>query len=81
MSRTPKKSQTTANMIKPSDIHLIRRLIKNQILDPASNPFCGSHKEYSDVLYLFRRAMEHGESNSALLIGPRGSGKTAVSFT
>lgn len=78
MSRTPKKMKTSAYVLKPSDIRFIRKVVKKQILDPACNPFRGSPKEFSDVLCLFRRAMEHGESNSALLIGPRGSGKSVL---
>ncbi|XP_034242754.1 origin recognition complex subunit 4 [Thrips palmi] len=78
MSRTPKKPKTTTNVIKPNEVLSIRKIVKSQILDPASNPFRGSPKEFSDVLYLFRRAIENGESNSALLIGPRGSGKSTL---
>ena len=33
-------------------------------------------KELDELLNVFRRLIYHGENNSALLIGPRGSGKT-----
>lgn len=80
MARTPKTAakSITNCALKADDITFIRKIVKEQILDPGCNPFRGSEKECADVLYLFRRAMEHGESNSALLIGPRGSGKSAV---
>lgn len=37
--------------------------------------FCFQHRH---LLELLRRTTVHGESNSALIIGPRGSGKTTV---
>lgn len=80
MSRTPKSSKPSdkGQALKPSDVCVIRKIVKDQILMPSANPFRGSPKEFADVLSLFRRAMEHGESNSALLIGPRGCGKTTL---
>jgi len=36
---------------------------------------CCQHRH---LLELLKRTTVHGESNSALIIGPRGSGKTAV---
>lgn len=33
-------------------------------------------KSLDELLNVFRRLIYHGENNSALLIGPRGSGKT-----
>ncbi|KAJ1527289.1 hypothetical protein ONE63_008809 [Megalurothrips usitatus] len=80
MSRTPKKlvKSIGSETLKPGETQLIRQIVKDQILVCASNPFRGSPREYADVLSLFRRAMEQGESNSALLIGPRGAGKSTL---
>ncbi|KAK3913323.1 Origin recognition complex subunit 4 [Frankliniella fusca] len=79
MSRTPKSSKSSdKGQLKPAEINVIRKIVKDQILVPDNNPFRGSQKEFSDVLSLFRRAMEQGESNSALLIGPRGTGKSRL---
>jgi predicted AAA+ superfamily ATPase len=35
-------------------------------------------KSEEELLNVFRRLIYHGENNSALLIGPRGSGKTTL---
>lgn len=80
MARTPKKySKVVENKsLQPEDVSVIRTVVKDNLLSPDSCPFRGCPQEYADVLSLFRRAMEHGESNSALLIGPRGSGKTRL---
>lgn len=37
-------------------------------------------KERMHILELLKRTVDMGESNSVLLIGPRGSGKTTVCF-
>ncbi|NXL84272.1 ORC4 protein, partial [Alectura lathami] len=38
----------------------------------------GIEHQYKHLLELLKRTTVHGESNSALIIGPRGSGKTAL---
>lgn len=59
----------------------ICRHIKRKI-NNLSNEFFGDcyKQERSEVLELIRRSVEAGESNSAILCGPPGCGKTAVSF-
>lgn len=37
-------------------------------------------KELNHIVNLFEKTIKAGESNSALLIGPRGCGKTTVIF-
>lgn len=59
---------------------LCRKRIKEKILLPESL-FRGLEKERTHMLDLLHRTVEMGESNSALLIGPRGCGKTTVSLT
>ena len=34
--------------------------------------------ECDDLFNLLKRTIDHGENNSALVIGPRGSGKTCI---
>lgn len=58
---------------------LCRNIIKRKLLLP-ENVFRGHKKERNHLSELLRRTVEMGESNSALLIGPRGCGKTTVSF-
>lgn len=55
----------------------LRLLLKRNIL--RNDTFYGYEKEYNQVLDLLKKTVEISESNSALLIGPRGSGKTTVS--
>lgn len=56
----------------------IRKFLKNNILN--SHDFVGHQSERQEVFELLERSIESGESNSALLIGPKGSGKTTVTF-
>ncbi|NXO28659.1 ORC4 protein, partial [Cisticola juncidis] len=44
----------------------------------AAGKLFGMKQQYSHLLELLKRTTVHGESNSALIIGPRGSGKTAL---
>lgn len=58
-------------------ILLTRKYLKRKIMCPETN-FRHHTKERSHILNLLKHTVEMGESNSALLIGPRGSGKTTV---
>lgn len=42
--------------------------------------FIGNESEFRLISELIFRTSEYGESNSALIIGTAGSGKTSVSF-
>ncbi|XP_029872915.1 origin recognition complex subunit 4 isoform X2 [Aquila chrysaetos chrysaetos] len=44
----------------------------------ATGKLFGIEHQYRHLLELLKRTIVHGESNSALIIGPRGSGKTAL---
>ncbi|KAM4667724.1 origin recognition complex subunit 4 isoform 2-T3 [Amazona ochrocephala] len=44
----------------------------------AAGKLFGVEHQYRHLLDLLKRTTVHGESNSALIIGPRGSGKTAL---
>ncbi|XP_057256262.1 origin recognition complex subunit 4 isoform X3 [Pezoporus wallicus] len=44
----------------------------------AAGKLFGIEHQYRHLLDLLKRTTVHGESNSALIIGPRGSGKTAL---
>ncbi|NXH58276.1 ORC4 protein, partial [Rhabdornis inornatus] len=44
----------------------------------AAGKLFGMEQQYRHLLELLKRTMVHGESNSALIIGPRGSGKTTL---
>lgn len=62
--------------METQDIDKVRLLLKRNILH--NDTFYGYEKEYVQVLDLLKKTIEISESNSALLIGPRGAGKTTV---
>lgn len=68
------------NLRLEDGVILCRNIIKRKLLLP-ENVFRGHKKERNHLFELLRRTVEMGESNSALLIGPRGCGKTTVSFS
>lgn len=55
----------------------IRSCIKGKLVAGKFDRF-GCENERKQVMDLFKSTVETGESNSALLIGPRGVGKTTV---
>ncbi|KAJ8707151.1 hypothetical protein PYW08_011285 [Mythimna loreyi] len=58
-------------------IKLIRKYLKLRIMADNTS-FRGHSQERNHVYDLFKRTVAHGESHSALMIGPRGSGKTTL---
>ena len=61
-----------------SDLDSTRRFLKARLLTDRAS-FHGYEAERQQIHDLLERTAEHGESNSALLLGPRGIGKTTVS--
>lgn len=55
----------------------VRKFLKER-LQRDYTTFRGHENERDNVRQLLQRTAEMGESNSLLLIGPRGSGKTTV---
>lgn len=60
-----------------TNIKYIRNYLKRNILN--NKEFIGHKNERKEIFHLLQKTIQYGESNSALLIGPRGSGKTTVS--
>ncbi|KAJ8960326.1 hypothetical protein NQ318_004060, partial [Aromia moschata] len=58
------------------ELRQIRSYLKHNIMD--NNKLFGYEKERDQIFDLLKRTVECGESNSALLIGPRGCGKTTL---
>lgn len=54
-----------------------RKFLKSRLLRDY-HTFRGFENERTHVKDLLLRTVESGESNSALIVGPRGSGKTTV---
>ncbi|XP_011312186.1 origin recognition complex subunit 4 [Fopius arisanus] len=71
------KKKSMAIDFQDNMILLTRKYLKRKILCPETK-FRHHAKERQNVLELLKRTVEAGESNSALLIGPRGSGKTTL---
>lgn len=60
-----------------TNIKYIRNNLRKNILH--NKKFIGHENERKEMFDLIQKTIQCGESNSALLIGPRGSGKTTVS--
>lgn len=59
------------------EIKEIRAYLKEKLLK--DNTLLGYEIEKDQICDLIQKTIQFGESNSALLIGPRGCGKTTVS--
>lgn len=60
------------------DIDLTREFLKDRLLNDKVT-FWGYAKERQQITELITKTAQIGESNSALLIAPRGAGKSTVS--
>lgn len=61
-----------------SQVELARQFLKTRLRRDRIT-FKGHEAEWRQIRDLISRTIETGESNSALIIGPRGSGKSTVS--
>jgi len=71
------KKKNMAINFQDNMILLTRKYLKRKIMCPETK-FRHHVNERLHVLDLVKRTVEIGESNSVLLVGPRGSGKTTV---
>lgn len=60
------------------NIKKIRSKLKTNIL--TSEKLHNFSREREEIYHLIKQTVDHGESNSVLLIGPRGIGKTTVKY-
>ncbi|KAJ0170284.1 hypothetical protein K1T71_014212 [Dendrolimus kikuchii] len=68
---------STEQRVLTNQIKLIRKYLKLKVVD--DNVSFRNHTEEKNHIYnLVKRTVANGESHSALLIGPRGSGKTTL---
>ncbi|XP_054685838.1 origin recognition complex subunit 4 isoform X4 [Grus americana] len=72
--KSKESSGTSAECISQVQKILRERFCHNY----ATGKLFGIEHQYRHLLELLKRTTIHGESNSALIIGPRGSGKTAL---
>ncbi|XP_075037025.1 origin recognition complex subunit 4 [Mixophyes fleayi] len=68
------KSLPLGECISQVQAHLRQRLL--QQTHPGKR--CGVESQHKHLVELLKRTVIHGESNSALIIGPRGSGKSML---
>jgi len=61
-----------------SELKLLKRIVLEKITVKRSAPLVGLDDEYKKVYQLVEHTVVAGEGNSMLLIGARGSGKTAL---
>ncbi|XP_062972644.1 origin recognition complex subunit 4 [Elgaria multicarinata webbii] len=74
MSKRKLKEDTNAECISK-----VQRILRERFCHQKPNAkLFGTELQYRDLLELLKRTAIHGESNSVLLIGPRGSGKTSL---
>ena len=63
----------------PSPSELLTALSQKLLnVTPEKNKIFGQEKNVEYLLEMFNRTVEKGESNSLLVLGPRGVGKTAL---
>ena len=63
----------------PSPSELLTALSRKLLnVTPEKNKIFGQEKNVEYLLEMFNRTVEKGESNSLLVLGPRGVGKTAL---
>ncbi|XP_009914303.1 origin recognition complex subunit 4 isoform X1 [Haliaeetus albicilla] len=76
MSKRKSKESSGAN---GDSISQVQKILRERFChDCATGKLFGIEHQYRHLLELLKRTTVHGESNSALIIGPRGSGKTAL---
>ncbi|CAM5088789.1 unnamed protein product [Natator depressus] len=73
-----RKSKETSS-VNEECISQVQRILRERFCHQCPNgKLFGVQLQYKHLLELLKRTTIHGESNSALIIGPRGSGKTML---
>ncbi|XP_024072842.1 origin recognition complex subunit 4 isoform X1 [Terrapene carolina triunguis] len=73
-----RKSKETSS-VNGECISQVQRILRERFCHQCPNgKLFGVQLQYKHLLELLKRTTIHGESNSALIIGPRGSGKTTL---
>ncbi|XP_008572808.1 PREDICTED: origin recognition complex subunit 4 isoform X4 [Galeopterus variegatus] len=69
------------NLIHTECLSQVQRILRERFCHQSSHSnLFGVQVQYKHLIELLKRTAIHGESNSVLIIGPRGSGKTMGSF-
>ncbi|NXR87601.1 ORC4 protein, partial [Hypocryptadius cinnamomeus] len=74
-----KRKSKESSAESPGCISQVQKILRERFCHHcAAGKLFGLEQQYRHLLELLKRTTVHGESNSALIIGPRGSGKTAL---
>ncbi|KAG9665244.1 origin recognition complex, subunit 4, partial [Aureobasidium melanogenum] len=75
----PTQTNASANLdISSTDLQAIQSAILDQLQERTHTPFVGLSSEYDKIASVVHQTIVAGESNSILIIGARGTGKSAV---
>jgi origin recognition complex subunit 4 len=75
----PIQTNASANLdISASDLQAIQTTILDQMQERTHTPFVGLSSEHDKIASVVNQTIVAGESNSMLVIGARGTGKTAI---
>ena len=66
------------NLLAGRKLDLLKTIVLERITGDRPSPLVGLEEEYKNVYQLIEHTITAGEGNSMLLIGARGSGKTAL---
>ncbi|RMZ73324.1 origin recognition complex subunit 4 [Pyrenophora seminiperda CCB06] len=67
-----------SNLIPGRELDLLKTIVVERITNRRPSPLVGLDEEYQSVHQLVEQTITAGEGNSMLVIGARGSGKTAL---
>ncbi|OLY81115.1 Origin recognition complex subunit 4 [Smittium mucronatum] len=64
--------------VEERQIQNAKNIIKRKLSGKEIPQLVGVEKQHQTLYNVLERTVRHGESNSILILGPRGSGKTTV---
>ncbi|KAH8645204.1 origin recognition complex subunit 4 [Alternaria alternata] len=67
-----------SNLVPGRELDLLKTIVMDRITGKRPSPLVGLDDEYKSVYQLVEQTIAAGEGNSMLVIGARGSGKTAL---
>ncbi|CAD0114551.1 unnamed protein product [Aureobasidium uvarum] len=75
----PAQTNASANLsISASDLQAIQTAVLDQLQERTHTPFTNLSSEYDKLAQVINQTIVAGESNSILVIGARGTGKSAI---
>ncbi|KAI4738370.1 hypothetical protein E4T50_11180 [Aureobasidium sp. EXF-12298] len=75
----PIETNASANLsISAGDLEVIQAAVLDQLQERTYTPFVGLSSEHDKIASVVNQTIVAGESNSMLIIGARGTGKTAI---